>query len=80
MKQDSTKNMMLSHLEDIKAKIGQKSINNIKLPFKGPFKDNTQADRLNASYVCTPSDLMLLLLVVVVMICMDCLFPRNVNN
>ena len=39
MKQNSTKNMILSHLEDIKAKIEQKSINNIKLPFEGPFKD-----------------------------------------
>ena len=39
MKQNSTKNMILSHLEDIKAKIEQKSINNIKLPFERPFKD-----------------------------------------
>ena len=39
MKQNSTKNMILSHLEDIKAKIQQKSINNIKLSFEGPFKD-----------------------------------------
>ena len=35
----STKNMILSHLKDIKAEIEQKSINNIKLPFEGPFKD-----------------------------------------
>ena len=39
MKQNSTKNKILSNLEDIKAKIQQKSINNIKLPFEGPFKD-----------------------------------------
>ena len=39
MKQNSTKNMILSHLVDIKAKIEQKSIYNIKLPFEGPFKD-----------------------------------------
>ena len=39
MKQNSTMNMILSHLEDTKAKIEQKSINNIKLPFEGPFKD-----------------------------------------
>ena len=39
MKQNSPKNMILSHLEDIKAKIEQKSIYNIKLPFEGPFKD-----------------------------------------
>ena len=31
--------MILSHLKDIKAKIEQKSINNMKLPFEGPFKD-----------------------------------------
>ena len=30
---------MLRHLKDIKAKIEQKSINYIKLPFEGPFKD-----------------------------------------
>ena len=39
MKQNSTKNMMLHHLKDIKAKIEQKSINNKKLLFEGPFKD-----------------------------------------
>ena len=39
MKQNSTKNVILSHLEDIKAKIEQKSIYNLKLPFEGPFKD-----------------------------------------
>ena len=39
MKQNSTKNMKLSHLKTIKAKIEQKSINNMKLPFEGPFKD-----------------------------------------
>ena len=31
--------MILSRLKDIKAKIEQKSINNIRLPFEGPFKD-----------------------------------------
>ena len=39
MKQNSTKNMILSHLKDINAKIEQKSINNMKLSFEGPFKD-----------------------------------------
>ena len=39
MEQNSTKNIILSHLEDIKVKIEQKSINNIKLPFEGPFND-----------------------------------------
>ena len=34
-----TKNLLLSHLKDVKAKIEQKSINNMKLPFEGPFKD-----------------------------------------
>ena len=31
--------MILIHVEDIKAKIEQKSINNVKLPFEGPFQD-----------------------------------------
>ena len=39
MKQNGAKNMILSHLKDIKAKIEQKSINNIKLRFEGPFND-----------------------------------------
>ena len=39
MKQNSTKNMILSHLKDIKAKIEQKSINYVKLPFEGPFNE-----------------------------------------
>ena len=38
MKQNSTKNMILRHLKDIKAKIEQKSINNMKLSFEGPIK------------------------------------------
>ena len=38
MKHNSTKNMILSHLKDIKAKIEQKSISNMKLPSKGLFK------------------------------------------
>ena len=33
-----TKNMILRHLKDIKAEIEQKSIHNMKLPLKGPFK------------------------------------------
>ena len=60
MKQKSTKNMLPSHLKDIKARIEQKSINNIKLPFEGLFKGlktSMRADRQNASYVCSPSDL-----------------------
>ena len=39
MKQNSTENMILRHLKDIKAKIEQKSINNIKLLVEGPFSD-----------------------------------------
>ena len=39
MKQNSTKNMILSHLVDVKAKIEQKSIYDMKLPFEGPFKN-----------------------------------------
>ena len=53
MKQNSTKNMILSHLEDIKAKIQQKSINNIKLPFEGPFKDNYSAVHGNRNGLAT---------------------------
>ena len=45
MKQNSTKNMMLRHLKDIKAKIEQKGIHNMKLPFEGPYK-NKYAGRL----------------------------------
>ena len=43
MKQNSTKNMIIRHLKDIKAKIEQKSINNIKLQFEGPFNDKCDA-------------------------------------
>ena len=39
MKQNSIKNMMLRHLKDIRAKIEQKSIQNMKLPFKGLFEN-----------------------------------------
>ena len=39
MKQNSTENMVLRHQKEIKAKIEQKSIHNVKLPFKGPFKN-----------------------------------------
>ena len=39
MKQDSTKNMMLRYLKYIKAKIEQKIIHNMKLPFEGPLKN-----------------------------------------
>ena len=39
MKQNSSKNMMLRQLKYIKAKIEQKSIHNMKLPFEGPFKN-----------------------------------------
>ena len=54
MKQNSTKNMILSHPEDIEAKIKQKSINHLR----DHLKTSTRADRQNASYVCTPSDLL----------------------
>ena len=57
MKQNSTKNMILSHLVDIKAKIEQKSIN---YHLRDNLKTSTRADRQNASYVCTPSDLFFL--------------------
>ena len=57
MKQNSTKNMILRQLKEIKAKIEQKSINNIKLSFEGT---STRADRQNASYVCTTSDMFLI--------------------
>ena len=50
--------MILSHLKDIKAKIEQKSINNMKLNhLRDHLKTSTLADRQNASYVCPPSDL-----------------------
>ena len=39
MKQNSTNNMVRSHLKDMKVKIRQESINNMKLPFEGPFED-----------------------------------------
>ena len=51
MKQSSTENMILRHLKDIKAKIEQKSINNIKLPFEGPFQDK-HAGRLPERILC----------------------------
>ena len=37
MKQNSINNMMLGHLKDMKAKIEQKSILNMRLTFEGPF-------------------------------------------
>ena len=43
--------MILSHLVDIKAKIEQKSIYNIKLPFEEPFKDK-YAGRSPARILC----------------------------
>ena len=44
--------MTLSHLKDIKAKIEQKSIPNMKLPVEGPFKSktSTRADRILCPY------------------------------
>ena len=39
MKQNSTKNMMLRHLKDIKAEIELKNIHNMKLPFDEPIKN-----------------------------------------
>ena len=51
MKQNSTKNMILSHLKDTKAKIEQKSIHNMKLPFEGPFK-NKYAGRSPERILC----------------------------
>ena len=52
--------MILSHLEDIKAKIEQKSINKIKLPFEGPFKDKyagRSLERILCLYSVRGSDL-----------------------
>ena len=51
MKQNSTKNMMLRHLKVIKAKIEQKSIHIMKLPFEGPFK-NKYAGRSPERILC----------------------------
>ena len=58
MKQNSTKNMILRHLKDIKAKFEQKSIHNMKLPFGAPFK-NKHAGKSPERILClyTPSDL-----------------------
>ena len=43
--------MILSHLKDIKARIRQKGINNMKLPFEGPFEDK-YAGRLPKRILC----------------------------
>ena len=43
--------MILSHLKDIKTKIEQKSINNVKLPFERPFYDK-HAGRSRERIVC----------------------------
>ena len=43
--------MILRHLKDIKAKIEQKSIHNMKLPFEGPFK-NKYAGRSPERILC----------------------------
>ena len=51
MKQNSTKYMMLRHLKVIKAKIEQKSIHIMKLPFEGPFK-NKYAGRSPERILC----------------------------
>ena len=37
MKKNSTKNMMLYHLKDIKVRIEQKSIHNMKLQFENKY-------------------------------------------
>ena len=51
MKQNSIRNMMLRHLKDIRAKIEQKSIHIMKLPFEGPFK-NKYAGRSPERILC----------------------------
>ena len=51
MNQNSTRNMMLRHLNDIKAKIEQISIHNMKLPFDRPFK-NKYAGRSPERILC----------------------------
>ena len=43
--------MMQRHLKDIKAKIEQKNIHNMKLPFEGPFK-NKYAGRSPERILC----------------------------
>ena len=45
------------HLEDIKAKIEQKSRITRNYHLRDHLKTSTRADRQDASYVCTPSDL-----------------------
>ena len=59
MKQNSTENMVLRHLKDINAKIEQKSIHNMKLPFKGPFKKK-YAGRSPERILCRVSGLVFL--------------------
>ena len=54
MNQNSTKNLILIHLEDIKAKIEQKSIHKMKLPFEEPFK-NKYAGRSPERILCLNS-------------------------
>ena len=64
MKQNSTENMILRHLKDIKAKIEQKSIHTIKLPFEGPFKDK-YAGKSPERILCLYSVRLVLLLLVI---------------
>ena len=45
---------MLRHLKDIKTKIEQKNIHNMKLPFEGPFK-NKYAGRSLERILCLNS-------------------------
>ena len=54
MKQNSTENMILCHLKDIKAKIEQKSIHNMKLPFEGPFKNKYAGRMQTCFYIGNP--------------------------
>ena len=70
---------MQRHLKNIKAKIEQKSIHNMKLPFEGPFKKRTQTDRQNASYVRTPSLVHSFILLVILAVLLFLLFFFNVQ-
>ena len=66
---------MLRHLKDIKAKIEQKSIHNMKLPFEGPFK-NKYAGRSPERILCLYS----VRLVFRIGCCRCFLFPGRVSS
>ena len=57
MKQNSTKNMILRHLKDIKAKIEQKTINNVKLSFGGTPLSITPRTKTKKPILGTPKSI-----------------------